>query len=104
MIIANGFIRFKEQVEEQVDSMGYPMLSPDAWGEAIECQYNITSNLQARSNGEAYTSKSFVVWVEQMDVPSEVVMLYDGRGKEVGQFSVISVEQLDAVCQTRLTL
>lgn len=104
MIIANGFIRFKEQVEEQVDDKGYPMLSPDAWGEAIECQYNITSNLQARSNGEAYTAKSFVVWVEQMDVPSEVVMLYDGRGKEVGQFSVISVEQLDAVCQTRLTL
>ena len=104
MIIANGYIEFDLSVAAGVDSDGYPIPAVESWGEAVECQYTLSHNLQARNNGEAVSAKSYVVYVEQMYIPSERVKLYDRNGVELGQYSIRSVEHLDAVCQTRLTL
>lgn len=104
MIIPNGYISFRLSGATGLDNNGYPTLSPDAWGNKIECQYLPSVNLRARGNNEAYTAHSYTVYVEQMTVPSEIVKLYDMNECEIGQFSMRSIEQLDAVCQTKITL
>lgn len=104
MIIANGHIEFDLSVAAGVDGNGYPIPAVERWSEAVECQYILSHNLQARNNGEATTTKSYVVYVEQADIPSERVKLYDRNGVELGQYSIRSIEHLDAVCQTKLTL
>lgn len=105
MIIANGYIRFNKQTAASTDDKGYFVMSPDAWGKRIECQYLPNINLQARSQGEPITAHAYTVYVEQMiHLPSEVVKLYDRCDNEIGQFSVRSYEQLDAVCQTKMLL
>lgn len=104
MIIPNGHIVFGSSVVGGVDSDGYPTAAVEAWGNAVECQYLPNNNLQAHHNGEAITAQSYVVYIEQMDIPSERVKLLDRSGKEIGQYSLLSVEHLEAVCQTKLTL
>jgi hypothetical protein len=105
MIIPNGYIRFNKSTEATTNGDGYFVVAPGAWGEAIECQYLPSINLQARSQGEATTSHAYTIYVEQMvKLPSEVVKLYDRDNNEIGQFSVRSYEQLDAVCQTKIVL
>lgn len=105
MIIPNGYIRFSKHTAATTNGDGYFVVAPGAWGEAIECQYLPTVNLQARSQNEATTSHAYTVYVEQMvKLPNEVVKLYDNRNNEIGQFSVRSFEQLDAVCQTKIML
>lgn len=104
MIIANGIIEFDLSVAAGVDSYGYPIPAVESWGEAIDCQYILSHNLQARNNGEAISAKSYVVYVEQMHIPSEKVRLRDRNGVELGQYSIRSIEHLNAVCQTKLTL
>lgn len=104
MIIPNGYIRFSKQTAATTDDKGYFVVAADAWGEEIECQYIANTNLQARSEGEAITSRAYTVYVEQMRMPSEVVKLYDRCRNEIGQFSVRTYEQLDAVYQTKIVL
>lgn len=104
MIIPNGYISFRLSGATGLDNNGYPTLSPDAWGNMIECLYLPSVNLRARGNNEAHTAHSYTVYVEQMTIPSEIVKLYDMNECEIGQFSMRSIEQLDAVCQTKITL
>ena len=104
MIIPNGYIRFAEQKAVTTDNNGYFVVAADAWGEAVECQYLPAVNLQAQSRAGAITSHAYTVFVEQMVLPGEVVKLYDKGNNEIGQFSVRSYEQLDAVCQTKIML
>ena len=83
MIIPNGYISFRLSGATGLDDNGYPTLSPDAWGNMIECQYLPSVNLRARGNNEAYTAHSYTVYVEQMTVPSEIVKLYDMNECEI---------------------
>lgn len=104
MIIPNGYIRFAKHKAVTTDGNGYFVVAAEAWGEAVECQYLPAVNLQARSQGEAMTSHAYTVYVEQMPLPGEVVKLSDKDDNEIGQFSVRTCEQLDAVCQTKIVL
>ena len=104
MIIPNGYIRFAEHKAVTTDNNGYFVVTADAWSDAVECQYLPAINLQAQSKAGAITSHAYTVFVEQMTLPSEVVKLYDRGNNEIGQFSVRSYEQLDAVCQTKILL
>lgn len=104
MIIPNGYIRFAEQKAVTTDDKGYFVVAADAWSEAVECQYLPAVNLQAQSKAGAITAHAYTVYVEQMSLPSEIVKLSDRCGNEIGQFSVRSYEQLDAVCQTKIIL
>jgi hypothetical protein len=103
MIIQNGYILFRLSADGGLDSAGYPTSTAERWSERIACQYLPGNNLRARSNGEAYTAQSYTVYVERMDIPSEVVKLCSEHG-EIGQFSIRSYEHLDAVCQTKIVL
>lgn len=103
MIIPNGHIHFRTTASMGMDSDGYPTQTAEAWGDAIACQILPSVNLRQRSQGEAVTQHSYTIYVERMELPSEVVKIYDERG-EIGQFSIRSYEHLDAVCQTKILI
>lgn len=104
MIIPNGYIRFAKQKAVTTDKNGYFVVAADAWSDAVECQYLPSVNLQAQSKAGAITAHAYTIYVEQMTLPSEIVKLSDRDDNEIGQFSVRSCEQLDAVCQTKIML
>ncbi|MBQ9639111.1 MAG: hypothetical protein IJV22_06115 [Bacteroidales bacterium] len=104
MIIANGTIEFKVKRGGGIDpATGYPVASASVWGDAVPCQYLINShdNL-GRVQGEAFVRASYTVLIEQQPISSEQLRLTDRAGRVLGEFSIISVEQLDAVCQTQI--
>lgn len=100
MIIDNGTIEFKRKTGGGIDpETGYPV-RPDAdWGKPIPCQYIPNNNsFQGKSNGEHFTVASYKVLIDEMyGVESEQLRLKDMTGKEIGQFSILSHELLQAV-------
>lgn len=104
MIIANGTIRTKNKAAGGIDpETGFARPSTGSWSEPIECQYmaNKYDNL-ASAEENRFTLASYSVLIEQQPFNSEQVRLCDREGNVVGEFSVIQVEPLDAVCQLRI--
>lgn len=102
MIIQNGTIEFKTQVEGAIDpETGYrSQPSSASWGEAqpANIQRMKTNQLAKALGGEHYTETSFEVYVEDSTpITSERVRLRDITGKELGEFSVIKFVPLEAV-------
>lgn len=103
MIIPNGCIMFRKSVTGGMDSHRYPATTAEEWSECVACQVLPNVNLQSRSRGEATTAHAYTIYIDRMELPSEVIKLrYEGR--EIGQFSIRSYEHLDAVYQTKLML
>lgn len=114
MIIPNGTIEFIFDSThfccnegDVLDENGYPIVPDKAYGEAIPCQYLPNGNNLGRSNGEAFTKIGCTIYIESvryMELPSERIRLKDRMGKVLGEFSVVSSETLDAVCQTKIVI
>lgn len=104
MIIPNGTIELKVKSGGGIDpATGYPVKPTASWGDPVPCQYLVNShdNL-GRVKGEAFVKASYTVLVEQQNVPSEQLRLTDRDGNSLGEFSILGVEQLDTVCQTKI--
>jgi len=100
MIIQNGNIEFKTKSGGGIGADGYPVTPTEVWGKPVPCQYvPVKLDLQARSDGNAATQFNYKVYVA-MPLPEEAteqLRITDMAGKEVGQYSVISSEELRAV-------
>lgn len=86
---------------------GHPQKAVEsAIGEPIPCQYmSSTFDYLAESSGEHYTRKGYTILVENYEeVASERLVLTDRNGAEVGRFSIVRVDPLDAVCQIKITV
>ena len=107
MIIANGTIEVKRKTAGGIDpETGFPIApSQVSWDEPIDCQYsaNKYDNL-GRSNGEHFTVASYSVLIEERPFTAEQVRLKDRDGKVLGEFSVIQIEPLEAVCELRILI
>lgn len=108
MIIQNGNIEFKHKIGGGFDkTTGYPVKPSETWSEPVPCQYVPRRyNLQSRSGENARTETSFEVYVA-MPLPveaSEQLRLTDLSGKVVGEYSVISSQELQAVQQIKFTI
>lgn len=106
MIIENGHIHIKAKSEPQVTEDGY-YKKPDTeqWLSPIPCQWILTSaNNNEMVNGEHYRSASYTILVEMGSgvCSGEQLKLEDLAGNCLGEFSIISVEPLDAVRQLRI--
>lgn len=111
MIIANGTIEFLTSVGGGIDEVtGHPKpVTAVTAGKSIPCQIvSARLDAQARSReGEAVMAVSWEVYIEQLyraQMTSERVRLRDRSGKELGKYSIIRVEPLDAVGEYRITL
>lgn len=109
MIIQNGNIEIKTKTAGGIDpTTGFPIAASSvSYGTPIPCQYiaNMYNQL-GRSNGEAFTMAQYTILIEQQPTAfsAEQLRLKDMAGNVVGDFSVVSVEKLDAVSQVRITV
>lgn len=103
MIIVNGTIEVKTKTAGGINpETGYPIKSANVgWGDPIDCQYLVNKyNALAKTQGEPYTSASYAVLIEEHPFEAEQIRLKDRSGKVIGEFSVIQIEPLEAVCET----
>ena len=91
MIIPNGTIEVKQKTCGGIDpETGYARRSSDVvWSDPIPCQ-TLT------------TSASYSVLIDEQPFDGEQVRLKDSQGKVIGEFSIIQIEPLDAVCEIRI--
>lgn len=107
MIIENGTIELKQKTSGGgIDpTTGYPLKPASvSWGDPIPCQYiaNKYSNL-GRVGGEHFKTAEYSVLIEEQPLgDAEQLRLKDRSGKVVGEFSIIQVEPLEAVCEIRI--
>lgn len=107
MIIQNGNIEFKHKVGGGLDADGYPVKATEEWSEPVPCQYwPKRYNLQGRTGGNATVETSFEILVA-MPLPvdaTEQLRLTDMAGVRVGEYSVISSQELRAVQEIKITV
>jgi len=109
MIIQNGTIEVKTKVAGGIDpTTGFPTKPTNvAYSEAIPCQYIAnTYNQLGRTNGESFTMAQYTILIEQQPTSftAEQIRLKDNGGNVVGEYSVIAIEPLEAVCEIRITV
>ena len=105
MIIPNGTIEAKVKTGGGIDpETGYPKTATASWGEPIPCQYEANKyNRLGRVNGEHFTVANYSILKQQQPFGGvEQIRLKDRAGNEVGEFSIMQVEPLDAVCELRI--
>lgn len=106
MIIPNGTIEIKQKKSGGIDlETGYARPSSDVvWGEPIPCQTlaNKYNALALSKQGEHIISASYSVLIDERPIEGEQVRLKDGNGKVIGEFSIIQIEPLEAVCEIRI--
>ena len=105
MIIQNGTIELKQKTGGGIDpETGYP-IKPTVgdWSLPIPCQYypNKYNNL-GKVNGMNFKTASYTILIEEQPFNNEQIRLKTLDGNTVGEFSVISVEPLDAVCELKI--
>lgn len=107
MIIENGTIEVKRKTAGGIDpETGYPVKSSEvSWGDPIGCQYSANKyNKLGKVNGEHFTLAQYSILIDEQPFEGvEQIRLTDNRtGKSLGEFSVMEVEPLEAVCQLRI--
>ncbi|MCE8584881.1 hypothetical protein K0E99_17605 [Bacteroides fragilis] len=105
MIIENGTIETKAKTVGKIDpKTGYPSKPSDvSWSDPIPCQYSANKyNKLGRVSGEHFIRAEYSVLIEEQPFDAEQIRLKDLNGNVVGEFSVISVEPLTAVCEIRI--
>lgn len=107
MIIANGTIEIKSKTSGGIDpATGFPSPGSATWLSPIPCQYKAIkySNIGTTSQGEHFTIASFSVLIEEQPLQGERLRLRAKDGNELGEYSIIQVEPLEAVGQIRIII
>ena len=108
MIIQNGYIEFIMVSGGGLDSVtGHPLKAEKEYCELIPCQYvPARQNLLAKSNGEPVTAQTWTIYIESLwrDIATERIRLTDMDGNIVGEYSIIKIEPLVAVCEFVITV
>lgn len=106
MIIQNGTIEVKSKSAGGIDpETGYPIPSGNVtWGEPIPCQWQANKyNNLGKSEGGNFTVAHYSILIEsEKAFTAEQIMLRDNYGNVLGEFSIIEVEVLQAMCQMRI--
>lgn len=106
MIIENGTIEFKEKTASGIDpTTGYPVRPSEVrWGRRIACQFsaNKYNNLGKTSEGGHFTMAQYEILVDEQPIVGEQLRLTDDKGRVRGEFSIMEVEPLPAVCELRI--
>lgn len=107
MIIENGTIEVKGKKAGGINpESGFPVLSTDvSWGKPILCQfYHVKMNNLAIVNNEHYKHATYEILIEEQvgGFSAEQIRLKRLTGEEVGEFSVISSEPLQAVRERKI--
>lgn len=106
MIISNGTIEIKSKNGGGIDPQtGFPTPASASWGEPIQCQYKANRyNKLGRVQGEHFTAAHYEVLIEEQPFEAEQVRLKNRSGETLGEFSIMEVEPLEAVCELRILI
>lgn len=106
MIICNGTIEIQTTTGGGLDTTtGFPRVGTASWGDPIGCQYTpVRQDYLSAVNGEPVKALSFSILIEEQPFTADRIRLKDRAGNTVGEFSVQSVEELEAVCQLKITV
>lgn len=108
MIIENGTIEIKSKLAGGIDpATGFPIPSGNiTWSTPIPCQWQANKyNNLGKSEGGNFTVAHYSILIEsEQHFAAEQIRLRDNYGNVLGEFSVIEVETLQAVCQLRITV
>ncbi len=106
MIIQNGHIQFLAATGGGLDEVtGHPKKATETvTGNPIPCQYmSSTFDYLAETNGEHFTRRGYTILIENHhEVLSERLVLTDMSGNEIGRYSTVRVDPLDAVCEIKI--
>jgi len=108
MIIQNGTIQaIGMSGEGQFNEKGYPVKrTTEVVGDVIPCQYtaNQYNNFGRTKQGESFVAAQYSILIEQPQQPFTAarLRLKDMAGTALGDFSIVSVEALEGVCQLRI--
>lgn len=105
MIIQNGTIEFKTKTAGGIDpETGIPSNRlPWPGANLFHDQFKAKKfNQLGIIKGEHFTVASYEILIEEQPVSSEQLRLKDLSGKEIGTFSIIQAEPLEAVCEVRI--
>lgn len=106
MIIPNGTIEVQNLAGGGLNpETGFPTTGEASWGEPLPCQFSpVKQDYRATVNGEPAKTLSFSILIEGQSFTADRLRLRDREGTDLGEFSVESVEHLEAVFQTRITV
>jgi len=98
MIIVNGVIQRKVQTGGGIDTNGNPARPSFVWDNPVECHIKVNKrdNL-GKQNGNTFTVASYEIIIEPQAFDADVIKITDKSGTDLGEFSVISIEHLEAV-------
>lgn len=106
MIIPNGTIEVKRKTCGGIDpETGFAKRSSDVvWSEPIPCQTltNKYNALALSKQGNPIISASYYVLIDEQPFEGEQLRLTDSQGKIIGEYSIIQIEPLEAVCEIRI--
>ncbi len=105
MIIQNGTIETKAKAGGGIDRETGYAIKPSAasWDEPIACQYTPNShNFLGVTTGQHFTQASYTILIEEQPFDAEQIRLKDMSGKVVGEFSILSIEPLEAVGEVKI--
>ncbi len=108
MIVQNGTIEIKVKQAGGIDpATGFPVKScGETYMPAIPCQYMPNSNnlLGRTTSGERFTVATYTILIEQQPTPftAEQIRLKDMHEQNIGDYSIISIEPIEAVCQVKI--
>lgn len=103
MIWTNGYIQWKLTPESAVfDEDGIPIQQEETWSEFIECGYEDTTTLTAKSRENSdYKQQQLSVRVKLQE-PKERLRIYDKGKQLLGEFVVTRVNQYSYIAETHL--
>ena len=106
MIICNGHIRLITKSGGGIDpETGFVIKTTRSWGSPIECQYRANEyNNKGKTDGNTFVVAKYEILVERQEISSEQIQLSDKSGNILGEYSVVSIDQLDAVDKTKITV
>jgi hypothetical protein len=97
MIIENGTITAKVKTGGDLDADGYPVKPDETWEQPVPCHVKLNrKNNLGKQNGNTFIIASYEVLIEPQPFESERVRLTE-HGRDLGEFSVLWTEYLEAV-------
>jgi len=97
MIITNGTIEAKEKTGGGLDGNGNPVRPSETFGEPIPARVTTNNkNNLGKQDGNAFIVASYEILIESQTFEAERIRLTQ-LGRDLGEFSVMSVEYLESV-------
>lgn len=104
MIVENGTIQGMKVVGGGLDGNGNPIPTSTTWSDPIACNIKtLKSDNLGRYNGNTFTIASYEVLVDDLCFSAPKVMI-TMNGNLLGEFQVMSIEPLNAVCLSKITV